>query len=352
DSLAPFKEKDLEGVCVALTRWERPAGAEPRVECWDNSQDAWLFRGRVRPVYACDFPLGIYGCDNRIAWELRHADYWVINPCYDVRAWHLHASGVRWNGSTVPGNTATVERSRLADHNLPPWRPPAGGCVAYSLWGAQPRYVVGAVENARMVRQVYPGWTPRFYVDDTVPADALDRLRYLKAEVVEMPRGAGTSGTFWRFLVADEPGYARWVVRDADSRPGYRERRAVDDWVESGLPFHIMRDHPWQSGCIPGGMFGGVRGALAGIAREVEAWPRKANYGDDQAFLQHVVYPRVRDAALIHDSCAPEYGGNVRPFPTDHGPAYRFVGERIFEDEHHSAEDKEALIRFARGRRA
>lgn len=352
DSLGLLREKDLEGVCVALTRWERHADAKPRVECWDNSQDAWLFQGRIRPVYRCDFPLGIYGCDNRIAWELRHADYWVINPCLDIRAWHLHASGVRWNGSAISGNTTTVKRSGITDYKLRSRRPSVVGCIAFSLWGTQACYVAGALENARMARQVYPGWTSRFYVDDTVPATTIDQLRYLKAEVIEMPTSEGASGTFWRFLVADDPGYERWIVRDVDSRLGYRDRRAVDEWIESGQPFHIMRDHPWQSRCIPGGMFGGLRGVLGGITRDVEAWQQKQKYGDDQAFLQQVVYPKIKDIALVHDSCAAVYSGNVRPFPTDYGISYRFVGERIFEDEHHLAEDKEALIHHALARPA
>jgi len=35
--------------------------------------------------------------------------------------------------------------------------------VAFSLWGNNPKYTVGAVRNAELTPSIYPGWTARFY---------------------------------------------------------------------------------------------------------------------------------------------------------------------------------------------
>lgn len=60
---------------------------------WD-SQDAWIFRGPVKPVLG-DFGLGIPGCDNRIAYVLQEAGYNVTNPAMSIQATHVHATQIR-----------------------------------------------------------------------------------------------------------------------------------------------------------------------------------------------------------------------------------------------------------------
>ena len=44
-----------------------------------------------------------------------------------------------------------------------------------SLWGTDDLYCLGAIENARLVGSIYPGWTLRVYCDPAVPV--LDELR-------------------------------------------------------------------------------------------------------------------------------------------------------------------------------
>lgn len=52
-------------------------------------------------------------------------------------------------------------------------------------------------------------------------------------------------------------------MRDVDSRLSARDRMAVEEWIQSGEPFHVLRDHPAHCGWpINAGMWGGVKGAL------------------------------------------------------------------------------------------
>ena len=51
--------------------------------------------------------------------------------------------------------------------------------ISFSLWGQNPFYFKGAIENAKLQPEIYPGWTCRFYVDDTVPGDAIKELEDL-----------------------------------------------------------------------------------------------------------------------------------------------------------------------------
>ena len=201
--------------------------------------------------------------------------------------------------------------------------------VAFSLWGTADIYRRGAVENARLLRSVYPGWTCRIYHDDSVPLEILAELDALGAERVVMPPGSGpVSGLYWRFLASDDPTVRRFVCRDCDSRVGPRERAAVEAWIASGKPFHVMRDHPLHSELMLAGMWGGTAGLLPPLepltasfaAAEADRW-------QDQRFLRSHLWPLIADACLVHDSHQPGHGV---PFPDHPGdPAEHAVGRRV-----------------------
>ncbi|MDQ2101939.1 protein arginine N-methyltransferase [Azospirillum isscasi] len=201
--------------------------------------------------------------------------------------------------------------------------------VAFSLWGAREVYGQGALANAKAVPEVLPGWTCRFYHDDSVPRPLLAELARLGAETVEMPAGSGTShGPFWRFLVSDDPSVARFLCRDCDSRPSAREKAAVDAWIASGLPFHVMRDHVLHTDLILAGMWGGMAGLLPPLASAIDAAAdREADRRQDRSFLAEWVWPRIRGRALIHDSVHPGAGQPFPPAPDD--PLSPHVGAKV-----------------------
>jgi hypothetical protein len=353
ETLGLVKAWDLSDTCLALSRHEVHADGTAHLECWHNSQDAWIFQGFIRPVRDIDYPLGIYYCDCRLARELRHADYYVANPCHTLKAYHLHLSGVRNSRRPLDGPISDVQQRTAEEANLRPWRLRRDGVIAFSLFGSQPKYLVGAVQNALLAKHLYPGWVARFYVDGSVPRATIDQLAGLHADLVFMPPSERLSGTFWRFAAADDRRFAYWLVRDADSRLNIRDRAAVDAWIASGKPFHVMRDHPDHANPIMACSFGGVGGYPGGMAAAADSWPRKSSYCDDEAFLAAVIWPRVKDDAMVHDGCyaAPRFGeAEVLPFPRplEFG---RFVGERCHEDEHWRHEDRDKLwLAKAKGR--
>ena len=91
----------------ALTRWQSD-GAFYKYSC---SQDVWIFRTPVILVDA-HFPLGIPGCDGRIAYLFHEAGYSVRNPSLSIKVWHHHMSAIR--------SYSTVDRLRGIYLRLPP----------------------------------------------------------------------------------------------------------------------------------------------------------------------------------------------------------------------------------------
>ena len=79
-----------------------------------------------------------------------------------------------------------------------------------------PLYNEGAIENAELVKEIYPGWTARFYVDYTVSADVISRLEEKGSEIIYV--GADNLGPmygrYWRFWVAGDEDVERFIVRE------------------------------------------------------------------------------------------------------------------------------------------
>lgn len=84
------KIKSNEAWC--LSRWDitsiDPFKANPYLV--NNSQDAWIVRGKPRNIVDGSYHLGVPGCDNRIMWEFAKAGYSIRNPALTVQLYHYH----------------------------------------------------------------------------------------------------------------------------------------------------------------------------------------------------------------------------------------------------------------------
>lgn len=123
-TLSRLDNYDLRGCLLCLCRWDLHTDGSWRLFDFESSQDAWIFQSPV-PDFPCDFHLGIPGCDNRLAWEAEHAGLVVSNPSRSVRAYHLHASGIRrylWE-QRLTGNTLGVPSVDLDASAIPRRRP-------------------------------------------------------------------------------------------------------------------------------------------------------------------------------------------------------------------------------------
>lgn len=215
---------------------------------------------------------------------------------YGTRSLELKDAG----GQTAPALTPVVR----------PFDPlkPRRNVIVFSLWGANNRYLSGAQHNAIVARYLYPGWSVRFYVDKSVPEPVIRGLQANGAQVVMVPDAlpAARYGLFWRFLVEDDPDVDFYLVRDADSVLNMKERAAVEDWLASGKAFHVMRDLATHSELILAGMWGAQRGNIGKMGERVKAHlsaeqKKLNNVTTDQIFLRNVIWPIVKQDALVHD---------------------------------------------------
>lgn len=174
--------------------------------------------------------------------------------------------------------------------------------ISFCLWGNDSKYTVGAIRNAKLTREIYPGWISRFYcAKDSVPENIIKALLDLDAEVVLKNTLGDWTGMFWRFEAISDPEVEVMISRDTDSRLSLREKLAVDEWLKSGKLFHIMRDHPAHGTQILGGMWGAKKPILQDMNYLINAYDKKNFWQIDQNFLRDVIYPRVAYTSCVHD---------------------------------------------------
>lgn len=223
---------------------------------------------------------------------------------------------------------------------LPALRPmsndPKRNVIAFSLFGANPRYCETARINAEYARSLLPNWTCRFYLDQSVPSPVRAALSQAGVEVYLVNQAAQEqlSGLMWRFLVMDDQGIDRFLIRDADSLISTREVAAVNDWVASGRHFHVMRDAFSHTELVLAGMWGGCTGVFTNMHQRMADFMRKGNYlGQrvvDQHFLRAEVWPTIKQSLLSHDSVFGYADGQDFPAHEPHGLGVGFhVGANL-----------------------
>ena len=202
--------------------------------------------------------------------------------------------------------------------------------ISFSLWGDNPKYTIGAIKNVELSKTIYPDWICRFYCGKSVPLDIIEKLKlYDNVEVIEMDEDGNWSGMFWRFYACEDADVM--ISRDTDSRLSFREKFAVDEWLNSDKDFHIMRDHPYHNVLILGGMWG-VRNGLLKNIRELISNYSKGNFWQvDQNFLKEKIYPIISNKSFIHDSYF-SYNISSKKFPSERINK-EFVGDVFDENE-------------------
>ena len=211
--------------------------------------------------------------------------------------------------------------------------------ITFSLWGQDPKYLVGALKNAKLAKEIYPDWVCRFYVGQSVPNPVIYQLEEMdNVQVVQRPEFGDWRGMYWRFEAASESALEAMISRDTDSRLNKREKAAVEAWLSSDKGFHIMRDHPQHGFPVLGGMWGIKGGVLPEMTDLIDGFAQQNTYGTDYKFFAEAVLPRLDESTImIHD----EFFDKV-PFPTERN-GLEFVGEVFDENDKNVAAHTETL---------
>lgn len=219
--------------------------------------------------------------------------------------------------------------------------------ITFSLWGNNPTYNIGAIKNAELAQQFYPDFQCWFYIHkETVPIETICKLEKM-SNVKIMPKTGDLSivkPMMWRFEAIDDPTVEIMMSRDTDTRILFREKIAVDEWLNSDKLFHIMRDHPHHNNVILGGMFGTRKlPNLPNWKEKMDEIVQKGYRNYDQDFLRDIIYPIIKNNSVIHASFH-RYENHCNFFPINYDNDYNFVGQYVYADESRSEKHTRELI--------
>lgn len=179
--------------------------------------------------------------------------------------------------------------------------------ISMSVWGDNPRYIVGAKKQIELAKRYYPEWTVRIYTDNTSTFDGIPDIEVVQADT-------DMYGMFWRFLPLIEDESNIVMVRDSDSRITIREARAVNEWLESDKIFHVFRDHDSHFEFPIIGCAFAFKGSFNVELLEFMKQYAKDNkfYLSDQFFLRDYVWPAIKDVCMVHSMYGDDWFSDSR----------------------------------------
>lgn len=219
--------------------------------------------------------------------------------------------------------------------------------ISFCLFGLEPRYIDGAVKNIEIAKQYMPDWECWFYVPANYQQEIIDRLESAgNVFIKRIQHPSNFIFTMFRFLVFADPSVDIAIVRDVDSRISAREIKCVEEWIESGLNFHIIKDHPTgHSALISAGMWGAKADSLRDIKEIMDDFLNplpelgvdRNQRGVDQEFLgERIYYPLVMESCLYHSEyyhCKIKGDSIQKKFPTPDRFPRNHIGAALTADD-------------------
>jgi hypothetical protein len=128
---------------------------------------------------------------------------------------------------------------------------------SFCLYGPEnPTYYRGMLENIALIGMYYPQWKVYIYIAPDVTQEMRAHLRACSSVVLRETNVLGAPNMIHRFYAIDEPGVDLMLVRDADSRVHWKDRWAINQFLESKRIAHMIRDNESHKVEMCGGLWG------------------------------------------------------------------------------------------------
>jgi len=176
--------------------------------------------------------------------------------------------------------------------------------IAFTLFGQDIKYYVGAQKNVNLINKLLPDWEIKiYYHDKNLNKDFINLINDLKCTLINVDIFQDLFKKdlsdfpipyFWRFISFFDDNIS--IVRDLDSRISEREVKYIQRWLDNGKPYFVIRDHPWHSQ-YPAGLFG-IKGNTKDFKNFMIDYINKKDdlrWGDDQHILDEFMLEVNKD---------------------------------------------------------
>ena len=179
---------------------------------------------------------------------------------------------------------------------------------SFCIYGNDLKYYYGLQKNIDLISAHYPAFHIYVYAgkDHLVPWIEKMTGQSERVVVVRTCRD-GAVNMLFRYMPICDDDIDLLFVRDADSEINARDRWCIQQFLDSDMSVHTIRDHYWHKSRLTGGLTGfklksmPSLGALKDIMNTIAPLPQVA-YGGDEDFLNSRIHPIVTGCLLIHTS--------------------------------------------------
>lgn len=225
--------------------------------------------------------------------------------------------------------------------------------ISFCVWGNKAIYNYGVYENALLLPKIFPDWHMVVYHTKTANLEVMKELKKIPyVQVIEVDFPNHYRNSMLRFIAAFNPTYDAIIFRDADSRLLHRDRIAVNEWLKTEKPIHVMRDYPTNGRLyrISAGMWG-VRNKfllnetiMKNFSDHFSSFNNE--YRIDEIFLFKYVYPLLTSENSVIHSQYCKYEPWATKFPAS-APSgyYNFVGKTFYLTEEASKKFNDPIVR-------
>jgi hypothetical protein len=219
---------------------------------------------------------------------------------------------------------------------------------SYCLYGSRPKYVEGMHKNINQISDKFPdSKIIIFYEEGNTDIEPFKKYQNV---ILKKGEHSGNQMMLDRFVPIDDPDVDIMFVRDADSRINERDEWCIREFINSPKLFHTIRDHPYHTSLIMGGLWGIKKGGLPRYLKmkdmiSIYETLKTNKQGFDQYFLSEIIYPKIADKVLIHGQVKLDEKETVIPIPFK--SEHIFCGQAIefdeFGREYHNCDDCRAI---------
>lgn len=163
-------------------------------------------------------------------------------------------------------------------------------------------YANGALINYQTIKQKYPNFKCRFYIDDkTIDNKYVKMLLDTDAEIILKENIYNAQkAVLWRFQPLIDDDFNVCFFRDCDSRITEREDNLIKLFLESDKSFHVIRDYPHKNKILAG--MWGVKKTTNDMEKCIlDLYNMDDTYGFEEYYFEKTMWEYIKNDLLLHD---------------------------------------------------
>jgi len=179
---------------------------------------------------------------------------------------------------------------------------------SFCLYGGDLKYYYGMEENIKLIKSSYPDFFILIWIGKTRLEHFIEDFAKIENVICINTNVDGVYNMFYRYMPLTMDTIDIFFSRDADSEVSERDKWCIDEFLESPIAVHTIRDNYWHKSRLTGGLTGFKKNLLDPNRLKMintafsKVFNYKNEYGMDERFIVDTIYPCIKDDILVHTS--------------------------------------------------